>query len=222
MNDIDSLVRSHLRELIDPEPVDTDRALRSVHASRLSQGGAPRRHFALVALAAVAAVLLVTVLATTRDQQAPPYRLVGAAGANVVVRIDSVDGQAPTATLTVGDTTLAGDEIPATPTPDGLSFGADIKFPSEPSANVPDGSSLRIEGAFDNASASALHWFALTPDGAGGMNVLEVGAWQLDSSGGSVVFRGPDGSRVYLIVQSTVGSDEHYFSFPIKIVPIGS
>jgi hypothetical protein len=222
MNDIDPEVRSHLRALIDPEPVDTDRALRSVHASQVPQGGAPRRRFPLVALAGVAAVLMVTVLTTTRDQQAPPYRLVGAAGANVVVRIDAVDGESPTATLTVGDSTLSGFEVPATPTPDGLSFGAGIKLPTEPSADVPDGSSLRIEGTFDTAGASALNSFTLTPDGAGGVNVLEVGAWQLDSSGGSVVFSGPDGSRIYLIVNSTMGSEEHYFAFPIKIVPIGS
>jgi hypothetical protein len=223
MNDIDPEVRSHLRGLIDPEPVDTDRALQSVHASRLAhRGGAPRRHTPLVAVAVVVAVLLVTVLATTRDQQAPPYRLVGAAGANVVVQIDSSDAQAPTATLTVGDSTLAGVEFPATPTPDGLSFGAGIKFPSEPSADVPDGSSLRIEGTFDTASASALHWIALAPDGAGGVNVLEVGTWQLDSSGGSVVFTGQDGDRVHLIVQITTGGDQHYYSFPIRIVPIGS
>ena len=221
MNDIDPEVRSHLRGLIDAQPVDTDGALRSVHASQLPQGGAPRRRFPLVALAAVAAALLVGVLATTRDQ-APAYRLVGAAGANVVVRIDSVDGQAPTATLSVGDSSLAGFEVPATPTQDGLSFGAGIKLPTEPSADVPDGSSLRIEGTFDTAGASALNSFTLTPDGAGGVSVLEVGAWQLDSSGGSVVFSGPDGSRVYLIVNSTVGSDDHYFAFPIKIVPIGS
>jgi hypothetical protein len=222
MNDIDPEVRSRLRGLIDPQPVDLDRALRSVRAAQGSQRGAPRRRFPLVALAAVGAVLLVTVLATTRDQQAPPYRLVGAAGANVVVRIDSVDGQAPTATLTVGDASLAGVEVPATPTPGGLSFGAGIKLPTEPSADVPDGSSLRIEGTFDTAGASALQSFTLTPDGAGGMSVLEVGAWQLDSSGGSVVFSGADGRRVYLVVRSTVGSEEHYFAFPIKIVPIGS
>jgi hypothetical protein len=52
--------------------------------------------------------------------------------------------------------------------------------------------------------------------------VLSVGTWQLDSSGGSVVFNGRDGNREYLIVQATIGSDQHYFYFPMQIVPIGS
>jgi hypothetical protein len=223
MNDIDPEVRSHLRGLIDPEPVDTDRALQSVHASRLAHGGgAPRRHIPLVAVAAVVAVLLVTVLATTRDQQAPPYRLVGAAGANVVVQIDSSDAQAPTATLTVGDSTISGAEIPGTATPDGISFGTAIKFPDVPAADVPDGSSLLIEGTFDTASASVPTTIELGLVAAGELGVLSIETWQLDSSGGSVVFKGQDGDRVYLIVQTTTGGDQHYFYFPIRIVPIGS
>jgi hypothetical protein len=222
MNDIDQEVRNHLRRLIDPEPVDTDRALRSMHTSRLAHRRAPRRRTALVAFVAVAAVVVATVLATTRGQQAPRYQLVGAAGANVVVRIDSSDAQAPTATITVGDTAALGVEIPGTPAPGGISFGTGIKFPSEPSVDVPDGSSLLVEGTFDSASASSLNWIVLASDDAGGVNILNVGTWQLDSSGGSVVFEGQDADRVYLIVETTIGSGHHYFYFPIQIVSIGS
>jgi hypothetical protein len=223
MNDVDEEVRNHLRGLIDPEPLDTDRALRSVHASRLAHREASSRHTGLVALAAVAAVLATALLAATRGhQESPPYRLVGASGANVVVRIDSSDGQTPTATLAVGDTTVPGTAIAGTPTPGGISFGTGIKLPSEPLVDVPDGSSLRVEGTFDSASASSLSWIALIPDESGGMNVLNVGTWQLDSSGGSVAFRGRPGNSVFLIVQITTGADEHYFYFPIQIVPLGS
>jgi hypothetical protein len=43
MNDIDQGVRRQLRELIDPEPVDTDRALRFVRASGSAHREAPGR-----------------------------------------------------------------------------------------------------------------------------------------------------------------------------------
>jgi hypothetical protein len=219
MNDIDQEVRGHLQGLIDPEPVDTDGALRSMHTSRLAHHGNARSRTALIAFVALVAAIATIVPAATRGQQAPPYRLMGTTGANVVVRIDSSDGPAPIATITVGDTTAPGLEIAGTPTPGGISFGTGIKLPPEPLVDVPDGSSLLVEGTFDSASASSLNWIALAPDGAGGMNVLNVGTWQLDSSGGSVVFEGQDGNRVYLVVQATIGSDHHYFFFPIQIVP---
>jgi hypothetical protein len=228
MNDIDQEVRRHLRELIDPEPVDSDRALRFVHASRPAHREAPRRRIPLIALAGLA-VLVTTVVATTSGQQeAPPYRLVGAAGANVVVRIDSTGGQTPTATLTVGDTTILGTEIEgASQTPGGISFGTavnlpSINLPSESWVAVPDGSTLLVEGTFDTASASSLTWIARSSDEIGEMDELNVGTWQLDSSGGSVVFSGHDGDRLYLIVQATIGYDEHFFFFPIRISAVAS
>jgi hypothetical protein len=140
-----------------------------------------------------------------------------------VVRIDASGDQAPTATLTVGDTTIQGTEIEGTSaTPGGISFGTavnlpSITLPSEPSAHVPDGSSLLVEGTFDTASASSMTWIFTSSDETGEVDELNVGTWQLDSSGGSVVFSGHDGDRLYLIVQATIGSDEHYFFFPVRI-----
>jgi hypothetical protein len=231
MNDIDQEVRRQLRELIDPEPVDTDRALRFVRASGSAHREVRLRRIPLVALAGLAAlaVLVTTVVATTSEQQAtPPYRLVGAAGAEVVVRIDSSGGQAPTATLTVGDTTIQGTEIEgSSQTPGGISFGTAVNLPSieppsEPSADVPDGSTLLVEGTFDTASASSMTWMFTSSDETGEVDELNVGTWQLDSSGGSVVFSGHDGDRLYLIVQATIGYDEHFFFFPIRISAVAS
>jgi hypothetical protein len=153
---------------------------------------------------------------------------VGAVGAEVVVRIDASGDQAPTATLTVGDTTIQGTEIEGTSaTPGGISFGTavnlpSITLPSEPTAHVPDGSTLLVEGTFDTASASSLTWIARSSDEIGEVDELNVATWQLDSSGGSVVFNGQDGDRLYLIVQATIGSAEHYFFFPIRISTVAS
>jgi hypothetical protein len=223
MNDIDQEVRRHLRELIDPEPVDTDRALRVVSTSRLAHGEATRARIPLVALSAVAAiaVTLTVALVTTRDRlAAPPYRLMGAAGANVVVEIRSSDGQAPTATLSVGNSVVPGTEIPGTSTSDGISFSPGFTLPSGPLVDVPDGSTLLVEGTFETARASALWWVVSGSDETGD-RVVQVGTWQLDSSGGSVVFTGRDGNRVYLVVQAEIGSEEHIFMFPMRIVQTG-
>jgi hypothetical protein len=217
MNDIDPEVRNHLRRLIDPEPLDTAEALRSVHAARDAQREAPHRRVPIVAVAAAIAVVVMAVLAMTGGEQAPAYRLVGSAEADVVVRVDSADEQGPTATLTVGDATVRGTEVAGTPTPDGISFGPGASLPSDPTVDVPDESSLRIEGTFDAASASSLRSIFLSVNDAGTLDVSSVETWQLDSSGGSVVFTGPAGDEMGLIVQATVGADQHYFYFTVRI-----
>jgi hypothetical protein len=213
MNDTDQEVRAVLRKLIDPEPVDTDRVLHTIHASQ-------RTHHALRRLTAfgmVAAVALVALLLTTSRQEALSFHLIGAAGADVVVRVESRAGEAPNAELTVGDRTVPGIELQGTPVPGGLRFDPPMPKP-DPSVDVPDGSSLRVEGDFDTASASSSVWVLTGPDG---MESLNTGTWQLDSSGGSVVFRGP-GDVVYLVVHADWGADGHDFLFPIQVVPIGS
>jgi hypothetical protein len=217
MNDVDEQVRDGLRRLIDPEPVDAERALRSLKSHGPERAVGRSGHLLLVAAAAAVAIVLVTVLATTRGAHAPPYRLVGAALANVVIRIDANDPQAPEAVLSVGEARLSGIEIAGIATPDGMSFGTGIELPSQTSVDVPDGSTLRIEGNFDDASASSLSTIHLGVGDHGEANVLRVETWQLDGSGGSVVFEGHEDDQASLIVQTTVGSDRHYFYFPIRI-----
>jgi hypothetical protein len=222
MNDVDKDVHSTLHRLIDHEPVDTERALRVATTTRSSRRG-PRAPVAITA--AVVAVLAVAVFVPRghpqSQRQNPPYKLVGAAGAEVVVRVDS-SGPTPTAELTVGDTTVQGTEVAGHPESNGIALDEPFDPFSGRVVDVPDGSSLRVEGTFDDASASEVPWLVAADGGNGSMNVVQIGTWELDSSGGSVVFSGSgDGSHV-LLVEATVGGAHHYFFFRAHVVPIGS
>jgi hypothetical protein len=230
MNDVDQEVRGRLHELIDPEPVGTQRAFDTVVGKSQRRSRVPIRVGAFAA-AAIAAAVLVAVLAPTKAPQSPPYRLVGAEGAEVVVHVDGTDPDAPSAELTVGDTTVQGMELPPASSPgpddqlpafelpassmDGLGL-----FERQP-VDVPDGSSLLVEGNFDAASAGAVHWVVMWSSREGDSKaVVQLGTWQLDSSGGSVVFEGP-GSGDILVVDATIGSVDHYFLFTVRVAPTG-
>jgi hypothetical protein len=218
MNDIDQELRGQLRRLIDPQPVDTDRALREIEAER-PRHRAPAGLGVLAAAAVAAGVIAVAVIAPTSGRQAPPYKLVGAAGAAVVVRIDST-GDQPTAELTVGDTTVQGKEVAGTPVPNGISLDEPFDPISQPAVDVPGGSSLRVEGRFDTASASVVPWLAMTNGSDGAPAAIWIGTWELDSSGGSVVFPDAHDSPI-LVVDATVGGLHHYFFFHAHVVPVG-
>jgi hypothetical protein len=217
MNDVDEDVSGTLHRLMDHEPVDADRALLAVRTSEApSRRRVPGGLGVLGAIAVAAAVALVAVTAPTKGQQAPSFKLVGAAGAEVVVRVDG-SGAQPTAELTIGDTTVTGTELHGTPTEGGFSFDASDPMLSPPPVDVPEGSTLLVEGTFDSASASSITSITLGSDGDGGVTVLHVSTWQLDSSGGSVVFKGA-GDNVYLVVRATIGSVDHDFLFPTHVV----
>jgi hypothetical protein len=221
MNDVDKDVHSTLHRLIDHEPVDTERALREVVTKRPSRR-APRAPLMLAA--AVVAVLAVAVFVPRGhpqpQRQLPPYKLVGAAGAEVVVDVDS-SGQTPTAQLTVGDTTVPGVEVQGHATEsNGIALDEPFDPFSQPAVDVPGGSSLLVEGTFDSASASEVPWIVGSDDADGSFTVFRIGTWELDSSGGSVVF--PDErDRTILVVDVVVGGLDHYFFFNAHVVPLG-
>ena len=216
MNDVDTEISERLHELIDPERVRTDQALhRAVHPAR-RQRWVPIGAAALAAAAAVAVVTIAIVAPSRND--APPFKLVGDRAAEVVVHVDGAGPGAPTAELTVGDTTAQGVELPARRAPGGLAIDDPDGFAfdaAEPAADVPDGSSLLVEGTFDSAGASTAPWIVGRSDD-GQVTLLELGTWQLDSSGGSVVFEA-SGGFTYLTVEATIGSDAHYYLFKLHV-----
>jgi hypothetical protein len=217
MNDTDEELGTRLRTLVDTQPVNTDRALRAITEVAPPRRKVPVERGAIVAVAVAAGVIAVTLTGQTLGPQAPPYKLVGAAGAEVVVRIATL-GDQTTAELTAGNTTVSGHEIQGTPTDGGMSFDASDPDPFDgASADVPNGSSLRVEGTFDSASASAINSIVLVPDEPGHVRVGTITTWQLDSSGGAVVFKG-EGDRVNLIVEATVGGVQHFFLFLTQVV----
>jgi hypothetical protein len=222
MNDVDKDVSSTLHRLIDHEPVDTERALREV----VTKGPSRRAPRAPVMLAAaVVAVLAVAVFVPRGhpqpQRQLPPYKLVGTAGAEVVVDVDS-SGQTPTAELTVGDTSVQGVEVQGHATEsNGIALDEPFDPFSQPTVDVPGGSSLLVEGTFDSASASQVPWVVARDDGDGSIAVFRIGTWELDSSGGSVVF--PDErDNTILVVDVMVGGLDHYFFFNAHVVPLGA
>jgi hypothetical protein len=188
MNDVDKDVHSTLHRLIDHEPVDTERALRVVVTKRPTRRG-PRAPVAIAA--ALVAVLAFAVFVPRGhpqpQRQLPPYKLVGTAGAEVVVDVDS-SGQTPTAELTVGDATVQGVEVQGHAQPGELTVDQPFDPFSQPTVDVPGGSSLLVEGTFDSASASEVPWLSMSGGGDGSPVVIQIGMWELDSSGGSVVF----------------------------------
>jgi hypothetical protein len=217
MNDVDEDVRSTLHRLIDHEPVDTERALRAVTTKTLSRRG-PRAPLAIAA--AVVAVLAVALFIPRGHSQSqrhlPPYKLVGTAGAEVVVHVDS-GGPTPTAELTVGDTTVQGVEVQGHPTPSGIALDEPFDPFSQPSVDVPGGSSLLV----DSASASEVPWLSIGASDGSSPVAIQIGMWELDSSGGSVVF--PDArDRTMLVVEVTAGGLDHYFFFYAHVVPLGA
>jgi hypothetical protein len=217
MSGTDPELGAGLRTLVDTQPVDADRAFRAITEGTAS----PRRSvpigLGVLAAAAVAVVVVAVSVTTPPSRSSPPLKLVGDAEAAVVVRIDT-GGDQPTAALTVGNKTVSAAELKGTPTEGGLSLDASDPepFSGAPSVNVPDGSSLLVEGTFDSASASAITWLTLEPNGQGSVRITDIG-WQLNSSGGSVVFDG-DGDRVPLVVEATIGSVPHYFLFLTQVV----
>jgi hypothetical protein len=221
MNDVDQDLQRTLHRLIDHEPVDTERALRAVATTRSSRGGlgAP-----MAIGAAVVAVMAVAVFVPRGHPQPqrplPAYKLVGAAGAEVVVQVDS-SGPTPTAALTVGDTTVQGVEVRGHAQPNGIALDEPFDPLSQPTVDVPDGSSLLVEGTFDSASASVVPWFAERAGSDGTPSAFSIGTWQLDSSGGSVVFKDVHDNPI-LVVDATVGGAHHYFFFHAHIVPLGA
>jgi hypothetical protein len=221
MNDVDQDVSSTLHRLIDHEPVDTERALRAVATKKPRRS--PRGPVAIAA--AVVAVLAVAVFVPRGhpepQRQLPPYKLVGTAGAEVVVHVDS-SGQTPTAELTVGDTTVQGVEVQGHATEsNGIALDEPFDPFSQPAVDVPGGSSLLVEGTFDSARASEVPWLVGGESADGGIAIFRIGTWELDSSGGSVVF--PDArDRTILVVDVTVGGVDHYFFFNAHVVPLGA
>ena len=87
-----------------------------------------------------------------------------------------------------------------------------------PDLEISSGSALRVEGTFDDARASVVPWLVYRVDAS---PVIRVGTWQLDSSGGSVVFSGQHDNEI-LVVDATVGGVHHYFFFRAHVVPIGT
>jgi hypothetical protein len=222
MNDVDQDVHGTLHRLIDHEPMDTGRALRAVVTKRPSRR-APRAP--VVIAAAVVAVLAVAMFVPRGhpqpQRQLPPYNLVGAAGAEVVVHVDS-SGQTPKAELTVGDTTVQGVEVQGHATEsNGIALDEPFDPFSQSTVDVPGGSALLVEGTFDSASASQVPWVVARDDGDGSIAVFRIGTWELDSSGGSVVF--PDErDNTILVVDVMVGGLDHYFFFNAHVVPLGA
>jgi len=86
--------------------------------------------------------------------------------------------------------------------------------------DVPDQSSLLVEGTFDSARAGAVRLIVSEIRPGDSTRLMRFGTWQLDSSGGSVVFK-LGGASGLLVVEATIGSVDHYFLFTVRVTPAG-